>query len=814
MAGSIPVEVLLVEHDPDAARRIAELLRAAERFEHRLTRVDGLEQACTHLVRESADAVLLAANLPECEGPEAVRRLLQLAPTAAVLGLVEAEDECTAEEAVRAGAQDCLLRRALSPHLLSHAIRYAIAHARLAQQQRLTEAALRDNEARFRSLFEHSLDGVLLTAPDGAVLAANPAACRMLGYSEDELCGLGRDAVVDTTDPRLAAALEERRRSGRFRGELTLLRKDGSAVPVELSSQIFRDAQGRERTSMLVRDITERKRTEAVLRESEERFRIALEHAPIGMALVGTDGRFLAVNRSLCGIVGYPEHELLERTFQQITHPDDLDADLAQMHRLLAGEISVYEMEKRYFHQRGHVVRVLLTGSVIRDADERPLHFIARVQDITERKRVEEGIQFLSDAGQVLVSSLDYEETLRSVVQLAVPRLADWCVVELRAEQTSLRTVEAVAADPEEERLLHTIRDRYADDGGMLQRPIGRVLHTGRPILWPSVGAETLQQIATDEEHLSLLRQLQPASMMLVPLAARGRILGIITLAASGSGRRFGSRDLAVAMELAHTAALAIDNGLLYRQAREATRWRDQVLGFVAHDLRNPLSSVSLSASLLAEASLSAEDQAWQLDGILRSAEQMDHLIQDLLDITRIEAGRLRVEPERVGLASLLHEALQTMQARATAKGLTIEKEVLGSPEPVWADRQRILQVLSNLLGNAIKFTPAGGRITLRAMAQPEEVLVSVSDTGIGLAPQQLTHVFDRFWQAHAAHRGGAGLGLAIAKGLVEAHGGKIWVESRLGVGSAFYFTIPLVAETLLVAQEIATDPQIQRYSG
>jgi PAS domain S-box-containing protein len=795
MAGPHRFDVLLVEDDPAAAAAIVAMLSEVVDFEPHVVHVSGLEPACELLATSGADVVLLGARLPETKGTPAVRRLTEEAPGVAVLGLVDNEDACAVEEAVRAGAQDCLLRGTLDPRLLGHAVRYAIAHKRLAQEHLQMEAALRESEARYRSLFDQSLDALFLTEPGGSVLAANPAACTMLGYSAEELRAGGRSAIVDRADPRLSAALEERKRTGRFAGELTLIHKNGSKIPVELSSRIFRDEAGAELTSMFVRDISERKRTEKVLRDSETRFRIALDHAPIGMALVATDGRFLEVNRALCRIVGYGEQDLLNRTFQQITHAEDLDADVTQMQRLLAGEISSYEMEKRYIHKLGHPVWVLLTGSVVRDAEDRPLYFIAQIQDITERKLSEEARRFLAGAAQVLASSLDYEESLRSVARLAVPCLADWCVIDVLERTADGRAVEVVATEPEEEPLLQEMRARHPLGSGAQRGTARQVFETGTAVVLDRVRDEDLQRMSVDEEHLALLRQLAPASMMIVPLAARQGISGVITVAGSASGRHFGASELAVLQELARMAAVALDNALLYREAREAVRSRDEVLGFVAHDLRNPLAAISMFAEILLEHQLSEENRVSQAAGIFESADQMNRLIQDLLDVTRIDAGGMRIETELLALGPVLVEARTMFEPKAARKGLTIGMEVIGSMPLVRADRQRILQVLSNLLGNAIEFTPSGGRVTICAEPRSEEIVISVIDVGIGIAAEHLPHLFDRFWQARSTRRGGAGLGLAIAKGLVEMHGGTIWTESEFGRGSTFSFTLPLAGD-------------------
>jgi len=245
----------------------------------------------------------------------------------------------------------------------------------------------------YRAIFEHSVDGVLFTAPDGRVLAANESAARLLGRTAVELCEVGRAGLMDSADTRWVPALAERARTGRVRADVRMLRGDGTSVEVEVTSKIFRTATGDERACVFLRDLSARRELEASVRAAERRFHEAFVHAPIGMAIVGLDGRFLEVNESLCRMLGYSAAALMGRTFQDITHPDDLDTDLAYAAQLLAGEIERYRMEKRYYDASGHVVWIELSGSIVRDDQGEPMHFIAQIQDISERRRREDELR-------------------------------------------------------------------------------------------------------------------------------------------------------------------------------------------------------------------------------------------------------------------------------------------------------------------------------------------------------------------------------------------------------------------------------------
>lgn len=225
---------------------------------------------------------------------------------------------------------------------------------------------------------------------------------------------------------------------------------------------------------------------------------------------------------------------------------------------------------------------------------------------------------------------------------------------------------------------------------------------------------------------------------------------------------------------------------------RRAVRARDEVLGIVVHDLRNPLSVMLLHLQLLGRRTAEAPREVREaIEAIRRQATRMNRLIQDLLDVARIEAGSLSIQPARVAVDRLLAEVCETQRSITAAASLDLRLELRGQPPEVWADRDRLVQVLENLIGNAVKFTPQGGRVCVGAAAQGEEILFWVSDTGSGVAAEHLPHLFDRFWQLSRGDKRGAGLGLAIVKGIVEAHGGRVWAESRVGQGTTFRFSLP-----------------------
>jgi signal transduction histidine kinase len=295
------------------------------------------------------------------------------------------------------------------------------------------------------------------------------------------------------------------------------------------------------------------------------------------------------------------------------------------------------------------------------------------------------------------------------------------------------------------------------------------------------------------------LEKLAPSSVALAPLVARGRKLGILTLSSRAPRRMAAPHMLEVARGVADRAAVAIDNARLYQQAQEAVRLREDTLAIVSHDLRNPLSSIRMSAGLLLRelpgAEGGSERPRRRLEAIQRATEHMRRLIEDLLDVSRLREGTLALEVRPVGAGELLEEVRQMMHPLADEMQVHLEVHGGAVGEAVVAcDRERALQVLSNLVGNALKFTPEGGRVTVRAWREGEQVAFEVRDTGPGIPLEEQPRLFERYWQAERKGSRGAGLGLYIARGLVELHGGRIWVESRPGQGARFTFTLPLAA--------------------
>jgi signal transduction histidine kinase len=427
---------------------------------------------------------------------------------------------------------------------------------------------------------------------------------------------------------------------------------------------------------------------------------------------------------------------------------------------------------------------------------------------------------FLANVSTLLASSLDQEPTVRHLLELAVPDLGDQCTLVLLGDSGASLRRTVVFGDPDLEKRIEEVERRLPLD---LHRshPLSWVLSHGQPLLIEAVVDSFLASLARDDQHLVLLRSMGLRSMMILPLCARKRTFGAMTFATSTSGRRYDDIELAFALDFTRRAAMAIDNARLYEQAQgalrernradaererlltlerkareeaeEARRAREELLAIVAHDLRNPLGVIVMGATLLERVATPEElgRIGRRTKMIRQAAERMGTLIRDLLDAASIEAGGLSLEPRTHALSSLVGDAVEFFTPLAEQRSILLDKSLLCEDVSVVCDGERIQQVLANLLGNALKFTPEGGLCTVRAQVSDGDICIEVEDTGPGIPRDLLPHVFDRYRSGKRSAGGGTGLGLYIAKGIVEGHKGAIGVRSRAGVGTTFFFTLP-----------------------
>jgi PAS domain S-box-containing protein len=546
------------------------------------------------------------------------------------------------------------------------------------------------------------------------------------------------------------------------------------------------------------RELLARVSTHLQLRRSREHLELALEGADAAAWDWDLKSGDFSHNARWAELRGYGVGELplrVETLFLGV-HPEDLPRMQQTLKDHFDGRRPMYAAELRVETKDGRWIWISQRGKVLaRDEQGRPLRMAGTSVDITSRKRAEMQQRFLAELGPFLHHSLDVERALCALSERIVKHLADYCVIDLVGEDGEIRRAR-VSSSLEEKK---DVADELArlPLGGQRSPVLLQVLRGGAKLLFETVVSADLEEWARNREHLRLLNETGVRSLLWVPLVGRDRILGGLCLASATPDRQYSAEDVRFAEELARRASLSLENAALYRAAERAIAARDEVLAVVAHDLRNPLSTVTMQARLLKNRAEPEGRVQQASERIERAAARMNRLIQDLLDVTRAEAGQLSLDRAELRARDVAADVLEAEKTLAAASSIELQLSVTEQLPNIFADRHRLLQVFENLIGNALKFTRPGGRITVGLVPQAGAVLCYVRDTGEGIPADEVAHLFDRFWQSRRSRdekRAGAGLGLPIVKGIVEAHGGRIWAESAPGEGSTFYFTIPTTA--------------------
>lgn len=623
-------------------------------------------------------------------------------------------------------------------------------------------------------------------------------------------------------EARLARALH---RTGTYQSEHRVRREDGAWRWVRDRGAVAKDAAGRPaRLVGVTLDISQRvaagDRAERLRRESQDRLRVALTSASLGAFDLDPRTRRLWLDERARRILNAPQEGPwgLERLLAQV-HPEDRD-------RVREGLTALHPSPSR---TEGFTEYRLLPEA---DGKSRwvraswraslegalAVRYIGTLEDITRARRAKLAATFLDRVGKALISSRDYDETLFRIVELAVPQLGDWAAIDV-VEDGQLRRVALWHRDPK------ALRDAFEafnrsppsleNRGGL-----GEVVRTGQPRMISHLSAEQLFSPTDDPARRAHLEALGLCSVLAVPLSFQGRMLGVLSFSFSESRRHHGQEDLELAVALADRAAIALDNARMFElatrereRAEEANRAKDEFLAVVSHELRTPLTAILGYCGMMRLGKLSEERRAHAFEVIDRNARAQAQLIEDLLDISRIVSGKLRLEIRETDPCEVLRAALEAVRPAAQAKGIQLEVEA-SAHGALHADPDRLQQVAWNLLSNAIKFTGPGGRVSVRLSREGEEISLAVADTGQGIPHGFLPFVFDRFRQADGSSKrehGGLGLGLAISRHLVELHGGTIQARSEgEGKGATFEVRVPAGAHPSEAARPHAQSPRLQ----
>ena len=550
-------------------------------------------------------------------------------------------------------------------------------------------------------------------------------------------------------------------------------------------------------------------RAGAYARELKANASLSTTLRSIGDAVIATDasGAITLMNPVAEALTGWPEADArgqpLPTVFRIVNEDTRLPVENPVERVLEHGLIAGLANHTVLLARDGREAPIDDSAAPIRGADGAVEGAILVFRDVSEKKDAEAQRQFLSDATAALAESLDYETTLAKVAELAVPQLADWCAVDLAQPGEPLPKRVAVAhVDPRKVELARELHAKYPPDP-QASRGVPQVLRTGKAELVAEIPDALLVELCADEEQLRIARELGLRSAMTVPLVANQYVLGAISFVSADGARLYDEDDLAFAEELAHRCAMAIDNARRYASEQEArksaevaTRAKDEFLAVVSHELRTPLNAILGWSKMMKGSPQNEQRQAKAQETIERNAMAMAQLIEDLLDMSRVISGQMRLELQRVDVDTVISAAADSVRHDADSKQVTLQQFSDRNRALAVADPTRLQQIVWNLLSNAVKFTPSGGRVQVTARAEGRWIEISVMDTGRGIAPRFLPYVFEPFRQQDGSYRrvhGGLGLGLAITRQLVELHGGQITAHSE-GEGHGATFTVLLPA--------------------
>ncbi len=673
-----------------------------------------------------------------------------------------------------------------------------------------TEQLTRESEERYRSLFESAEEAILILDDEtNRFTYANPAACRTLGYSSEEMRGLERHAIHPGDEWERVVSEVEAQISGRQNRapDIPCLTKEGSTIYVDISATKAL-INRRQCTIAFLRDITERKLMEDELLESEGKLRTMFESIADGLLVTDLEGYITELNDAALALHGYAyKQDLLGRSlFDFVAERDRDEVKHSISMTLQTGHNS--HIDCVLLARGAKEVDAELSAALLRDKSGEPVGFIAVAKDTTQRKRAEQEIlqrsQELSALHQVLTSitqTLDLERVLKEIVSRVGEALnSSYTSIVMVNEDGTL----GVGSEQFVDIPSLSAKPRRPSAGGRIvdlppppirDRPHGvtrRIISTGQPVV--------VNDVDSAEGTNPVLVAAGIKSYAGVPIKAKEAIIGVLFVHSIRLNAFAEKMNLLVAF--ANQAAIAIENARLFNEAstvgalREADRLKTELLANVSHDLRTPLTSIKGYTTTIMRhfEKLTDEEKRDFLHEIDQASDRLTELIENLLQLSKLEAGGFPMNKELVGVDSILANAIEDMEQKAAGRlfGLHLQPSL----PLVEADPRRIRQVVDNLLGNAVKYSAEGARILLECEANDQNIIARVHDEGIGISPQELDKIFERFYQASSSSQnhkaGGVGLGLAICKGIIEAHGGRIWAESELGRGSTFTFTLPL----------------------
>jgi PAS domain S-box-containing protein len=626
-----------------------------------------------------------------------------------------------------------------------------VAYYRAKYENELNRLAL---VKHFDYILKYANDIIILIDEDWNIVEANDCALDYYQYSRDEFIGMKVDKIrTPETRPDLSANLNAIDEKGYLTFETIHMRKDKSTFPIELSSRGV-TIEGRKYYQTIGRDITDRKRIEKTLKESEDRFRKIFEESPFSMLISGKDFTVMRANSTFCKFIGFEEEELKSMTFRNFTHPDHIKDDEISLLKLTAGQIPIYQTEKRYIRKDGLLIWGSTTVSIIRDKNDEVQFFLVMIEDTTAQKKAR---LELDNSVSLLKATFESTEDGLLVVDLSGK------IVQFNQKFIDMwRIPEEVLATGDDNMALNFVKDQLNDPGSFLDN----IAH------FYSEQESTSFDMLEFKDGRFFERYSQPQRI-------NGKSVGRVWSFRDITKKKTAEKELVAAKE----------------KAEESDRLKTAFLHNVSHEIRTPMNAIIGFSSLLNDNELSESERKQYIDVIFQSGGQLLSIINDIVDIANVESGQAKVNLSEFNINSALRSLNEQFSINGKANNVIIDFNSGLTDEEciILTDSTKLIQILSNLINNAIKFTK-DGFVKFGYSINDEMIEFFVKDTGIGIPPEFHNKIFDRFYQVDNAisrQFSGTGLGLSIVKGYVELLGGTINVESEPGKGTSFAFTIP-----------------------
>jgi len=604
-----------------------------------------------------------------------------------------------------------------------------------------------DSDMLYKSIYDHILDAVLLTAPDGRVYFANKAACTLFGMTENDFSALGRAGIISPKDTRLEDLLEESKRNGQAKGELTLIKKNGTTFPAEASFSDFRTNDGTLRTCIVIHDLSAIRKVESQLRASEKLFRLYFENGPVGMCINTPGNEWSEINQEFCRLVGYEKEELLSMNWENITHPDDVIANKQLIESIKNGDIDHFKLDKRYIRKNGELLHATLSMVTTKNPDGTINNMIASFIDNTEHYKAVENLVQERHILRTLVDSLPFPiYFIDSEGKKVIANKADLANIGCFDERDVLGKTD--------EELFQNEVGRRGHADNML------VLQTGVPIL-------DREEYFIDKNGEK--RWLQTTKIPLFD--SNHHITGLV--------------GIGLDVTIQRMAKL---------KAEESDRLKTAFLQNISHEIRTPMNSINGFLEILEDPGFSRSEKKLYASIVNKSGQRLLNTINDIIEVSKIMTSNLELHPTMVNLYSVVDECYEIFKPRMDEKGLMYHlKYGVDRTLCMKIDEAKLNVVLFKILENAYKFTNDGS-VDLMVERTSDDLIFKVKDTGIGIDPTKLSDIYEPFYQTdynfNKKHEG-AGLGLSISHAYVALFGGKMWIESSMEIGTTVYFSLP-----------------------